>query len=67
MIPERDVCALRDFVLRLVSGQSPVAEAELEEVARAALRGGYRLDIPAFEKAERDWRDSDPFGERPLG
>lgn len=44
---------LRTFIYRITQddAKSPVAEAEIEEIARCALRGGYKLNVDAFAAA----------------
>lgn len=63
---ERRVCALRNFINKLATGeQSPVAESEIEEIARAALLGNYKLDEAAHDARVASWKQEvDAFQQR---
>ena len=54
---EQHACRLRDFIYRITKddAKSPVSEAEVEEIARCALRGGYKFNTSAFAEAFGRW------------
>ncbi len=52
---ELNVPNMREFIYLAAKLHSPVGEAEIEEIARCALRGGYKLDPMAFLEAQVNW------------
>ena len=50
---EMNVGGIRDFIYRITQEDagSPISECEIEEIARCAVRGGYKLDVDAFTSA----------------
>ena len=50
---EENVGGVRDFIYRITQedASSPIAEAEIEEIARCALAGGYKFNVEAFMTA----------------
>jgi len=48
-----NVGSIRDFIYRITKedASSPMSEMEIEEIARCAVKGGYKLDVDAFAAA----------------
>lgn len=59
MLPnhEKRVASLRAFIYRITrdDARSPVSEAEIEEIARCALAGGYKNDVQMFAATFGRW------------
>lgn len=55
---EVQVGPMRDFIYRITQddARSPMSEAEIEEIARCALRGGYKFDIKSFTESFGRWK-----------
>lgn len=53
MIIGNEVGSVRDFIYSITkaSAKSPMAEAEVEEIARCALNGGYKFNVDKFVAA----------------
>lgn len=47
------VGGVRDFIYRITQddANSPISKSEIEDIARCAINGGYRLDVDSFTAA----------------